>query len=79
MGTIPGDLLDHFIRPDEDGRRDRQVQGLRRLQVDHQLELGRLLDGQVGGFGALGQTPYLAESASATAPEWPAAVPSGRS
>jgi len=26
---------------------------LRRLEVDHQLELGRLLDGQVGGLGAL--------------------------
>ena len=33
--------------------RDRQPERLRRLEVDDQLELGGLLDGQVGGLRAL--------------------------
>ena len=34
------------------GRRDREAKSLGGLEVDHQLELGRLLDGQVSGLGA---------------------------
>ena len=34
-------------------RRDRQAEGPRGFEVDHQLELCGLLDGQVGGLGAL--------------------------
>jgi len=33
--------------------RDREAKRGRRLQIDYQLELGRLLYGQIGGFGAL--------------------------
>src|SRR6266849_3721903 len=46
-------LLDHLVRPLQQGLRDRQPERLRGFQVDHQLELRRLLDGQVGRFGAL--------------------------
>ena len=37
----------------QERRRDRQAEGLRGLEVDEQLELGRLLHGQVGGLGAI--------------------------
>ena len=40
------------IRPLQQRRRDRQAEGLGGLEVDDQLELRRLLDGQVGGLGA---------------------------
>jgi hypothetical protein len=40
-------------RPLQKRRRDRQPEGLGRLQVDHQLVLGRLLDREVAGLGAL--------------------------
>ena len=46
-------LLDHLIRPLQERLRDRQPERLRRLEVDHQLERGRLLDGQIGRSGAL--------------------------
>src|SRR3990172_3202692 len=45
--------LNDLIRPLEERLRDRQAEGLGGLEVDHQLELRRLLDGQVGGLGAL--------------------------
>ena len=45
--------LDHLIRPLQERRRDRQAERLGGLEVDHQLELRRLLDGQVAGLGAL--------------------------
>ena len=41
-------LLDHLVRPDEEGLRNGEPEGLRRLNVDHQLERGRLLDGEHG-------------------------------
>ena len=46
-------LLDYLIRPRQQRRRDRQAEGLGGLEVDHQLELRGLLDGQIGGLGAL--------------------------
>src|SRR3981081_4267341 len=48
-----GLLLDHLIRSSQHRRRDRHTKGLGRLEIDHELELRRLLDGQVGGLGAL--------------------------
>src|SRR5438552_15875771 len=45
-------LLDNLIRPSEYWRRDLQTKLLRRLEVDHQFELGWLLDGKVSGLGA---------------------------
>jgi hypothetical protein len=38
-------LLHDHIRPRQHRLRDREAEGLRGLEVDHQLELGRLLDG----------------------------------
>src|SRR5437867_1784425 len=46
-------LLDYLIRTKEHCRRDRQPERLGGLKVDHQFELRGLLDGEVGGFGAL--------------------------
>ena len=44
------DLLDHLIGPAQQRRRDRQAECLGGLQIDDQLELGGLLDGEVGGL-----------------------------
>jgi PAS domain-containing protein len=46
-------LLDHLIGPLQERRRDRQAEGFGGFEVDDQFDLGRLLDWQVGGFGAL--------------------------
>jgi hypothetical protein len=46
-------LFDHLIRTVQERRRDRQAEGFGGLEVDHEVEFGRLLDGQVGGLGAL--------------------------
>ena len=45
-------LLNDLIRSFQHLRRNRQVDLFRCFQVDDQLELLRLLDGQVGGLGA---------------------------
>jgi len=45
--------LDDVIGSQEEGLRDGEAQHLRCLQIDGQLELCRLLDGEVRGFGAL--------------------------
>jgi hypothetical protein len=37
-------LLDHVVRPLQQRRRDREAEGPGRLEVDHQLELRRLLN-----------------------------------
>ena len=46
-------LLDDLVRAHQERLRDREAERLRGLEVDDQLELGRLLDRQVGGLGAL--------------------------
>src|ERR1700687_2633604 len=43
---------DPLILPLQERRRDRQPEGLGGLEVDDQLELGRLFDGQIAGLGA---------------------------
>ena len=45
--------LDHLIRPIQHRLRDRQADLLGRLEIDHQLELRRLLDRQIGRLGSL--------------------------
>jgi hypothetical protein len=45
--------LDQLVRPPQQRRRDGQPERHGGLEVDDQLELGRLLDGQVAGLGAL--------------------------
>src|SRR5262249_13571936 len=52
-------LLDDRVRSGQDRLRERQAQRLRRLKVDHQLELGGLLDREVSGFGALQNLVYV--------------------
>src|SRR5713101_6573182 len=46
-------LLDHLIRPQQHRRRDREPERLGGLHVDHQIELGGLLDGQILGLHTL--------------------------
>src|SRR5262249_53383851 len=46
-----GGSLDHLIRPRQQRGRDRQPEGLGSLEVDDQLELRGLLDGQVARLG----------------------------
>src|SRR5262245_8726633 len=46
-------LLDHLVGAGEQGRRHGEAEQFRRLQVDSELELGRLRHRQVGWPGAL--------------------------
>src|ERR1041384_7009894 len=43
--------LDHPVRPCQHVGRNREADLLRGFQIDHQLELRRLLDRKVGGLG----------------------------
>src|SRR5213594_311442 len=43
--------IDHLIRPQQQRRRDCQAEGLGGLRVDHELELGGLLDGKISRLG----------------------------
>ena len=58
IGTGQACLLDHLIRPLQERRWDRQAQGPGGLEVDHKVELSRLLDRQVTGLGALQNLVY---------------------
>src|SRR4029434_1587066 len=46
-------LFDDLVCPLQQRLRDRQSKPLGRFEIDHQLELCRLLDGHVGGLGSL--------------------------
>ena len=46
-------LADHFVGLEEEGWGNGEAEGLGGLEVDHQLKCRGLLDGEVGGFGAL--------------------------
>src|SRR5688572_9761997 len=58
-GSGGGSSLDHLVRPQQQRRRDRQIEGLGGLEIDDQLELGGLLDGQVSGSGAPEDPVYV--------------------
>jgi hypothetical protein len=45
--------FDYVVGADQDRGRDRQTERFRRSRIDHKLELGRLLDRQVCGMGAI--------------------------
>src|SRR5262245_51442455 len=47
-----GRSFDHLIRPRQQRRRDREAEGLGGLDVDDELELGGLLDWEIGGSRA---------------------------
>ena len=49
-------LLDDVVRPQEQRLRDRQAQRLGGLEIDDQLELGRLLDGEIGSLRSFNDT-----------------------
>src|SRR5215510_5822345 len=55
--------LDDLVCPPEHRRRDRQTERLSGLEVDHQLELRRLLDGQVAGVGTLQNLVHVGSGA----------------
>src|SRR6476661_8258013 len=53
QGRFVAPSLDDLIRPLQERRRDRQAEGLGGLEVDDQLELGRLLYREVSRLRAL--------------------------
>src|SRR5262245_46284614 len=57
-------LFDDLVRPPEHRLRNLQAERLGRLEVDHQLELGWLLDREVGGLGALEDLVHVAGGAA---------------
>jgi hypothetical protein len=52
FGVVAGRSLDHVVRRGQQCRRHGKAQRLRRLQVDHKIELGRLLDRKISRLGA---------------------------
>src|SRR6266487_915600 len=50
---FPRRSLNHLVRTQQQRLRDREAECLGGLEVDHELELGRLFDWQVTGFCAL--------------------------
>jgi len=50
MARIQHELFDHLVGPQPQRWRDREAEGFGGLEVDHELELRRLLDGEVGGL-----------------------------
>src|SRR5690348_1576427 len=51
--SLPRSSLDHFVGTGEERLRHGEAERRRSLEVDHQLEFGRLLDRQIGRLGAL--------------------------
>jgi hypothetical protein len=45
--------LNHLIGPQQERLGDCKAQRLRGLEIDHEVVLRRLLDGEIGGLGAL--------------------------
>src|SRR5262249_14852090 len=55
----PFSWMNHLVRPRQHCRRNRQAECLDGLEVDDQLYLHGLLDGEVGGLGALEDLVYV--------------------
>src|SRR5262249_27391904 len=62
--ATPCGLLNDLIRPPQQRLRNREPEGLRGREVDDQLELGGLLDRQVGGLGALEDLVHVGRGTS---------------
>ena len=56
---LGGSSLDHLIRPAQQRVRDPQAEGLHRLEIDHQVELRGLLDGEIARLGALENLAHI--------------------
>src|SRR5439155_4148781 len=56
--------LDHFVRPVQHGLRNRKPDLLCRLEIDHKLELRRLLDWKFSRLGALEDLVHVRGSAA---------------
>jgi hypothetical protein len=52
-----GMLFDHLVGASEQQRRHVEAERLRRLEVDHQLELGWLLNRQIARLDSLEELP----------------------
>src|SRR5262245_63921941 len=52
-------ILDHLIRPRQNIGRNRESDLLRGFEIDHKLELRRLLDGQIGRLGSFQDLVYV--------------------
>src|SRR5262249_47401856 len=61
-------LFDHLVGEREQLGRNVEAQHLGGLEIDDQLELGRLLDGEVGGLGAFQYLVHVLRSASIDLP-----------
>ena len=51
--------FDYVVGTSEQRRRNVNAEHLRSIEIDHQLDLGRLLDRQVRNFGALQNLPNI--------------------
>src|SRR5450631_2358803 len=59
-----GPSLNHFVGAQQYRLRNREAERLRCLEVDDKVELGRLLDRQVGRIGALENLVHIASGAT---------------
>ena len=53
----PDGSFNDIVGAGEDRRRDREAERVGGLEIDDELEFGRLLDRQIGRFGALEDFP----------------------
>ena len=63
MPVYPGAFLDHLIRPRQHVGWNRQADLLGGFEIDHELELRRLLHRQIGRFGTLQNLVHIRSGA----------------
>src|SRR5262245_52352158 len=62
--SVSSMLLDHLVRALSQRRRDRDPEPLGRLEIQHQRQIGGLLDGEVAGLGAPEDAVHVDRAAS---------------